>query len=262
MPRRFASLLLLACAGCVGADVSATAGDPAVPATATSENGAPKDAAPENAAQKQDDLAYAAAVAERKVGRAREEAKQSERDQGFALQRSQDELDDARKAVHHFESFERPTRLAKAELELKDANDYLTEQDEEMRQLEMLYEKDDLGDKTKEIVLARGRRRHARAEERLVMAKRDFEDLRGFELEQQGQKLARELAAKERDVERAGWNAKIAKEDKQQAVEDAERALAKAQRELKEAGDAAARKSENVGEAHEPAISPNVNTRF
>jgi hypothetical protein len=239
MSRRFASLLLLASAGCIGSNVSASEHDPgkdeaAKPAAGAT--GAPDAAAPKADANKLDDLAYAAAAAERKVVRARQEAEQSERDQAFAIERSRHELDDARKAVQHFEGFERPNRLAKAELELKDANDYLTEQDEEMRQLELLYEKDDLGDKTKEIVLARGRRRHGRAQERLEMAKRDFEDLRGFELTQQGEKLARELAAKERDLARAEWSAGITKEDKQQAIEEAERALVKAKREHQEAG--------------------------
>lgn len=233
--RNLALLLLAACAGCAQPGVSATEGDPdqqlAKPEGGGSEAGAPK-----ADANKLDDLAWAAIAAERKAARARQEAEQSERDQAFAIERATHELDDARKALRHFEGFERPTRLAKAELELKDANDYLTEQDEEMRQLELLYEKDDLGDKTKEIVLARGRRRHGRAQERLEMAKRDFEDLRGFELAQQSQKLTREMTAKERDLARAQWSATIAKEDKQQAIEEADRALAKAQRELKEAG--------------------------
>jgi len=236
MSRRFLALLLLASAGCVGGGISASESDPGKEGAATQEAVAPDATAPKADAYKLDDLAWAAGVAERKVARSRLEAEQSEREQAFAVERANHDLDDARKAVRHFEGVERPTRLAKAELELKDANDYLTEQDEEMRQLELLYEKDDLGDKTKEIVLARGRRRHQRAQERLEMAKRDFEDLRGFELAQQGEKLAREMAAKERDLQRAEWGAKIAKEDKQQAIEEAERALVKAKREHKEAG--------------------------
>lgn len=190
-------------------------------------------------AEKLQELEWAIGAAERRLGRARAEQGQSEQDQSAALQRAREELTDAQRALRHFEGFEKPTRLAKAELDLKDSQDYATSQDEEMKQLELLYEKDDLGDKTKEIVLARGRRQHQRAQERLALAKRDFEDLKGFQLEQQRQKLARDLEQKQRDVARAEFTAHTTAEDKQQAVEEAERALIKARREFEKAADSA-----------------------
>ena len=185
--------------------------------------------------EKLEELEYAVGAAERKLVRARHEAEQEEGDQRFAVERARFDLDDARRALRHFEGFERPTRLAKAELEFKGSRDYATEQDEEMQQLELLYEKDDLGDKTKEIVLARGRRRHQRSQENLALAKKDFEDLKGFQLEQQKQKLEREMHVKERVLHRAEITARTTAEDKQQAVADAERALIKSRREFEKA---------------------------
>ena len=188
-----------------------------------------------DAAAQRDDLEYAVGAAERKLKRAREEQAQAAEDQAAAVERARHEMDDARRAVRHFEGVEKPTRLAKAELDLKDTVDYMTSQDEEMKQLELLYEQDDLGDKTKEIVLARGRRSHQRAQERLAIAKREFEDLKGFQLEQQKSKLMRELADKERAVKRAEFTARTTAEDKEQAIGEAERALQKARRELAKA---------------------------
>jgi hypothetical protein len=188
-----------------------------------------------DAAANLDDLKHSVAAAERKLKRAREELSQSAEDQTAAVGRARDELDDARRAIRHFEGVEKPTRLARAELDLKDTVDYMTAQDEEMKQLELLYEKDDLGDKTKEIVLARGRRSHQRAQERLAIAKREFEDLKGFQLEQQRKKLDRDHAEKERAVRRAEFTARITAEDKEQAVADAERALEKARCDVEKA---------------------------
>ncbi|MBL8843595.1 MAG: hypothetical protein JNL90_18890 [Planctomycetes bacterium] len=214
-----------ACCAAEGAD----AATPVAPAAA-----APVDP------EKLDELRYAAESAARRVARAEAEREQSAIDQRHAVRRAKLDLADAQQALAHFDEFVKPMRLARAELELKGNRDYLSEQEEEMQQLELMYEKDDLGDKTKEIVLARGKRRLARAKESFALSQKEMGDLKGVELPKQREKLEREVTAKERDLERAMFQAKTSSEDKNQACVDAERAAAKAKRELQKAcGDAA-----------------------
>ena len=210
-------------------EASCCAEEPAVAAAAA----APVDA------EKLDELRYALEGAERRVARAEAEREQAAIDQRHAVRRAKLDLSDAQKALAHFDDFERPMRLARAELDLKGSRDYLTEQEEEMHQLELMYEKDDLGDKTKEIVLARGKRRLSRAKESFGLAQKEMNDLKGVTLPQQREKLEREVSAKERDLERASFQAKTSSEDKNQACVDAERAAAKARRELEKASGAA-----------------------
>lgn len=220
---------------CASEEAVACAAAPAEPAAAA----APVEPEPVDA-EKIDELRYAAESAERRVARAEAEREQSAIDQRHAVRRAKLDLSDAQKALAHFDEFEKPMRLARAELELKGSRDYLSEQEEEMQQLELMYEKDDLGDKTKEIVLARGKRRLARAKESFALSQKEMGDLKGVELPKQREKLEREVTAKERDLERAMFQAKTASEDKNQACVDAERAAAKAKRELQKAcGDAA-----------------------
>lgn len=218
----------------------------AVEGTAAAAPSAPAAAAPVDA-EKLDELQYAAESAARRVARAEAEREQSAIDQRHAVRRAKLELSDAQKALAHFDEFEKPMRLARAELELKGSRDYLSEQEEEMQQLELMYEKDDLGDKTKEIVLARGKRRLARAKESFGLAQKEMGDLKGVELPKQREKLEREVTAKERDLERAMFQAKTSSEDKNQACVDAERAAAKATRELEKAGGAACCEDDESG---------------
>jgi hypothetical protein len=200
-----------------------------------SSSGAPAGGAKEEAAAKVADLSNQAAMARRKIDRAAMDLEQQKGDGDAALAKANAELDLAKKALAHFDAVEAPQRLAKAELDLKDASDAATEQQEEMQQLEMMYAKDDLGDKTKEIVLARGKRRLERVKQRLALATKDIEDLKAVQLPEQRTRLALAVTDKEQEVKRAEFAAKSGLMDKETAVIAAQQELEKNARELEKA---------------------------
>ena len=86
----------------------------------------------------------------------------------------------------------RPERLNRAELGLQMQQDGAREAGEELAQLEMMYKEDQFADKTKEIVLERGRRRLERARRSLEIETGASELLKGetLPLEQLEQEIA------------------------------------------------------------------------
>ena len=171
-------------------------------------------------------------LAKRKLERARMDVTQQGTDASSAISKATVERDLAQKALQHFDQVEMPQRIAKADLDLKDATDYSTEQQEEMQQLELMYAKDDLADKTKEIVLARGKRRLERAKQRLALAQKDNDDLKASQLPEQRAKLAQALQEKEQELQRAQFAAETGRMDKDTGVIAAQHELEKLQREL------------------------------
>lgn len=79
----------------------------------------------------------------------------------------------AQQALEVFEKFEGPKMLRASELEIQGREDGLSNQKEELAQLEKMYEGTRLATETKEIVLDRTRRGVALAEAWLALAKKD-----------------------------------------------------------------------------------------
>jgi hypothetical protein len=201
----------------------------------SSGDAAAKPDADADALQKVADCNDQLAMAKRKLERAQMDFDQQQSDGDAAVVKATVERDLAKKALKHFDDVESPQRLKKAELDLKDSSDSMTEQDEEMQQLELMYSKDDLGDKTKEIVLARGKRRLERAKQRLALAQKDYDDLKNVQLAEQRDRLVLALKDKELDLQRAEFGAKAGKMDKETAVLAAQQELGKVSRELEKA---------------------------
>jgi hypothetical protein len=99
------------------------------------------------------------------VARAQEQAQGAA--SALAVARVESELKDLTDQLAQLEQFDMPARVAKAKLGLSVSRDQLAEQEEELAQLEMMYKDADLADKTREIVLQRGKRRVKSAKERL-----------------------------------------------------------------------------------------------
>ena len=178
------------------------------------------------------ELKIQAMLAERRMQRAEMDCEQQKRDADAAMKKAGDEVQNARDALDHFQKVEKPARLAKAELDLKGAADGMAEQQEEMQQLELMYAKDDLGDKTKEIVLLRGKRRLQRAIDYHGLAKQDFADLQSFQLPQQERKLALAVDDAQRAFESARFNGEVGRLDKETAAMSARHDHDKARHEL------------------------------
>lgn len=83
----------------------------------------------------------------------------------------------ADKKLADFQEQQAPLRLSRGQLDLARAEDYAKESEEELVQLEMMYKEEDLADKTREIVLNRGRRRLERAKTGLAIQVRDLKHL-------------------------------------------------------------------------------------
>lgn len=136
--------------------------------------------------------------------------------------RKQVELELARGELAQFDECDAPSQLARSKLELTRHRDALVEQQEELAQLEMLYEKQDLADKTREIVLQRGQRRVARAQEDLALAERDAKTLEERSLPRQHARLKLEVEAKTRELAQLQPEEAAATLEKHMAVRAAE----------------------------------------
>jgi len=212
-------------AGCAAPTTGAEEGGAAAPATVNAEE----------AAQNAADAADRVDLARRKLERAQLDVEMGRREGDLALAKARVELDLARKELEHFLAFEQPQRLASGQLDLQQTADGMSEQQEEMQQLELMYAKDDLADKTKEIVIVRGKRRFERAKQRLELATKAQTDLRDVQLPQQRLKLELAVKDKEAEVMRAEFGAKAGALDKETAVIAAKQELAKAERDLAKA---------------------------
>jgi hypothetical protein len=143
--------------------------------------------------------------------------------------RKEKELELQRGELAQFDESEAPNRLAKAKLELARRRDALAEQEEELAQLEMMYEQQDLSDKTREIVLARGKRRVERAQEELAIAERETTALESRTLPRERGKLALEIEIKERELLESKSDAEATLLEKRLALRAAEDAIAAAE---------------------------------
>ena len=132
------------------------------------------------------------------------------------------ELELARAELAQFDDVDAPNRAAKAHLDLARRQDALVEQQEELAQLEMMYEKEDLADKTREIVLQRGKRRVERAKEELAIIEHETQALESRTLPRERSKLALEADAKARELEGMVHETEATLLEKRMAVEAAE----------------------------------------
>ena len=146
--------------------------------------------------------------------------------------RGEAELKDIQDQLAQLEKVDAPARVAKAKLELAQMQDALAEQEEELAQLEMMYKESDLADKTREIVLNRGKRRVERAKEKLELQARDVQALGETILPHEHDKLARQLELKRRDLERVQREGEMQLHEQHIASESAEIEVMRAEAEL------------------------------
>jgi len=192
----------------------------------------PAAGAADDAKTKLDDATVQVEMAETRLKRAQMDCEQQKRDSDLAQAKAQNELQDAQKALDHFVNVEMPAKLARSQLDLQQATDSTTEQEEELQQLELMYKNDDLGDKTKEIVIARTKRRLERAHASLALQKQEVDDLMNVQLPDQRRKLELTLKDRQADLERAQFNARTGEIDKQMAVRSQQIEVEKQRREL------------------------------
>jgi hypothetical protein len=230
---------LLCAAGCTSGEVSGEKA-PGAPPSAPGGNAPAMTPQQEEAMQKADDAAYQLEIATTRLERAKMDAEQQQVDAALAVAKAKIELALATKARDHYLNVEMPAKRARAELELTQVKDNLTDQEEELTQLELMYKGDDLGDKTKEIVIARTKRRLERMRASVALQTKDLDDLVNVQQPEQREKLENAVKDKEADLQRADANAKSGAIDKQLAIKTQTMELEKQKREFVKAKKAAA----------------------
>ncbi|HQL53837.1 MAG TPA: hypothetical protein PLQ87_03955, partial [Phycisphaerae bacterium] len=110
------------------------------------------------------------------------------------------EFELAKKRLQIFQKMTVPNRLARAELELRQVEDGVTESQEELYQLELMYSDEQLADQTREIVIERAKRRLERAQRDLELRREEFRVLKEVNLPLEEQELDHAAELKKRAV--------------------------------------------------------------
>lgn len=216
-----ALVLLPLAAACAGAP---HASDGAGPAAASGDATA--------AAEKAEDLERQVQLARMRLEKARLELANQSLASQDAIRHAEADAELARLSLSNFEERESKLKLDKARLELQRAEDSLDESKEELAQLEMMYQEHDIADRTKEIVLRRGKRRVERSEAALALERREMDQLERQVLPIERQKLVLEVDTKERALAAARRAATEAALEREIAIAGATAELRKLEKEL------------------------------
>jgi len=166
-------------------------------------------------------------ISRQKLTRAEMAAKHTELAHQVSLRKAEMELDLAHHKFKDYAENSVPQRIARAELNVRRSQDRLREAEQELAQLEMLYAEEEFADKTKEIVLERGKQRLERSREGHAITQRDLTILLEFTIPIEMKKKEMEVDAKERQLERSRRDAEAAALDKAIALMSAEAEVTK-----------------------------------
>ena len=187
-----------------------------------------------NKQAKHDELSRKLDIARRKLDKARMASTHSQAGYGQQLAKAEEDLVVASTKLQHFRQHTSVTRTARAELDLQRSEDSYQEAQEELAQLEIMYAEEDFADKTKEIVLQRGKRRLERSKRNLEIRRPEVAFLKSETLPLEEKELQLKLEEAQRTLEKTRREAESAELDKAIAVLSAEAELAKLEFELGE----------------------------
>lgn len=148
---------------------------------------------------------------------------------------AQVELDLAREDLERFSAEIRQRRVAEAQLDLQTARDRAQEAQDELAQIEIMYDGQDLDDLTAEFVVSRGRRQAQRAQARIALQEAAFANLRDHELRQEEARLTLAVRRKELALDQARIGAQVTDQRQELAIDEAEQAVADLEEKLAEA---------------------------
>jgi len=162
---------------------------------------------------------------------------------GLALthQQADDQAELAQKAAEHklamtklqdFEAHDAPQQLEEARLQLLRSEDWLKDAEEELAQLEMMYAEEDLADKTREIVLERGRRRLERARRDVALSHITLANLEEHSLPREAVDLRSQMTEKARLLENLQRAIEAHRLEKQIALMEAEAEVTRLEEEI------------------------------
>jgi len=207
----------------------------------TAQKSTPKDQGPQQQEKgeikddaRRDEVQRKLDIASRKKTKSMLKNEHSEVDRQIKLAKAEEELSLAQTRFQHFQEHTAPTRLQRAELSLQGSKDGVTEAEEELQQLELMYGEEDFADQTKEIVLERQKRRLQRSKRNLEIRQKELDFLKSFSLplETREHELAVENA--ERKLKQTQRQVEATKLDLEIVIMNAEAEIAKREFQLKE----------------------------
>lgn len=148
----------------------------------------------------------------------------------IALARALTELD-------LWNSYRGPAMLKNAELSVRSMENFVSNQREELQQLEQMYEGTELDSETKEIVLERARRSLEIAEERLMLTRNDHHITTEFTHPHRTEDVHNDVQYREEALAHLRINTAIALARKQAEIESLEISIDETQRRLRRLND-------------------------
>ena len=121
-------------------------------------------------------------IARQKLAKARLAAEHGEIETESKITTAEQNLNVATTKLQQLQEYIAPNKLARAELGLQGSQDRFNESQEEMTQLELMYAEEEFAEKTKEIVLQRGKRRLERSRRDLEIRRRELEFTQSHDL--------------------------------------------------------------------------------
>ncbi|UCG32784.1 MAG: hypothetical protein JSU68_14095 [Phycisphaerales bacterium] len=195
---------------------------------------ATKEAGKEDPKRKRALLARQLAIAAEKVKKARLALAHQQAEDQDKIARKSTERELVETKLRDFEGHNAPQRIEEARLELRRAEDSVKDAEEELAQLEMMYAEEDLADKTREIVLERGRRRLERARRDLDLKRTALANLEEHDLPREAAELRAQAADKASELEGLQRASETNLLDKQIALMEAEAEVTRLQAEIDE----------------------------
>ncbi len=169
-------------------------------------------------------------LAELRVEQARVEAEQGGAEARVGLELAQRKLAAARQKLTVFEATHRAIRLEEARLELDRAIGRAADAAAELGELEAMYAEEEFAEKTKELVITRGRRNLEHAQRGVAIGEGKFEKLQRDELPAEERELERAVVEAEGKLEAARLALRIAELKGRVAVAEAETKLDEARK--------------------------------
>ncbi len=141
-------------------------------------------------------------IARRALAVKEEEAKRAEEGARLSMEKAQTEKARADEALEHFTKIERDLRVKEAEHRLQGTRDNISDQEEELAQLEKMYKADDLVEGTEEIVLKRAKRALLRSNTWLGFQLERNKHMLEVELPQDAENLAQAVQRESFELDR------------------------------------------------------------
>jgi hypothetical protein len=206
----------------------------AAPKKAQADKPEAADKSAEKTASKRASLERKITVAELSLQQARLEATSAAQSSGKAVEHAAGDLALAQAKLTAYQTIEAPNRLSRKQLELQRARDSATEAQEELRQIEIMYEEQDLEDMTAEFVINRGKRNAERRKRSLQITERSLQLLTDHTIPTDIETRVLEVSRETESLAKARRSAEADELKKRIAVLNAESKLTELQEDLAE----------------------------